>query len=79
MLKNKLVTDAVDYHTNRLNKKSARYVDAPAKKFNKITKKTAVQIKDETFSGKDNVYIIASLQDFKATCHACNIHGRAEM
>lgn len=71
---NKLFADAVDYRNYRLIKKSTRYEDDVANKLNKMTKKTAVQMKDRTVSAKDPVSIIAFLQNFKAACNACNIH-----
>lgn len=42
-----------------------------------MIKKTVVQMKDQIFSGKDSMSVMAFLQDFKFQCDACNIHGGA--
>lgn len=42
-----------------------------------MTKKVAVQMKDRTFCGRDQVSIIAVLQDCKAACDAFKIHEGA--
>lgn len=48
-----IYADAIDYRSSLLIKKSFWYVDDVAYKLIKMTKKTAVQIRDRTFSGKD--------------------------
>lgn len=42
-----------------------------------MTKKTALQMKDQTFNEKYPESIIAFLQDIKANCDACKIHESA--
>lgn len=76
---NELLSNAVKYCRYRLSKTSARYDDDVANELNKRTKKTTVQIKDRTFSGRDPVSIIAFLQNFKTACDACNIHEGTDM
>lgn len=62
--------NAVDDQKYRLIENLALYEDNVPNELYKMTKKTAVQSKDGTFSGKDQVSIIAFLQDFKAACVA---------
>lgn len=50
---NKVFTDKVDYKNYRLSKKSARYYDDVSNEINKMTEKTAVQIKYLALHGKD--------------------------
>lgn len=69
-----MFTNAVNYQNYRLIKKCARYDDEFANKSKKKTKKTAVQMRDRTFSGKDAVWTVVLLQDLKAAREACKIH-----
>lgn len=39
-----------------------------------MTKKTAVQMKDYTFSGIDRISLIALLQQLDSACHVYGIH-----
>lgn len=50
---NELFADDVDYRNCRLIENSSRYDDDMAYKLNRMTKKTAVHMKDQTFSVKD--------------------------
>lgn len=50
---NELFADAVDYLNFRLIKKSSRYDKYSTNKLDKMTRKTAVQMKDRTFNRKD--------------------------
>lgn len=74
---NKLFAEAFDYQKDRLIKKSQRNDDNVANKLNKMSKKTAVRMKDQSFSGQAPVSIIVFLQDFQAECDNCNIHEGA--
>lgn len=51
---NELFADAIDYHDYHLIKQSARYDDDDGNELSKMLKKTAVQMKDRTFSAKDS-------------------------
>lgn len=81
MIVNKSVSplffEAIDYQNYRLIKNSARYDDDSGSNLNKMTRKTAVQMKDRTLHGKEFVPIITVLQDHKVACDACDIHERA--
>lgn len=68
-----LFADAVRYRNYRLTKKLCWNYDEFKKELNKMTKKTAVYMKDGTFSRKDPVSIISFSQYFNAACDTCNI------
>lgn len=57
----------------------ARYDNDIAKELNKMTKKTAIQLKDRAFNVKDSVSIIVFVQDFKAACDAVKFQKRTAM
>lgn len=42
-----------------------------------MNKKTAIQMKDQTFNGYDPVSIVTFLEDFKSACNTWNIYERA--
>lgn len=65
-----LFTNAVHYQNYRLIKNSKRYDDDVTNELNKITKKSAVQMKDQTFNDKEFLSIIAFLKDFKVAWDA---------
>lgn len=71
---NELFANAVDYRNYLLIIMSARYEDVVANELNNMTKKTAVQMKNWTFNGKDPVSIAAFPQDFKAARNVYIIH-----
>lgn len=70
---------AFDYRTYQLNKNFARNDDNAANELHKMRKKTAVQMKDQIFSGEATLSAIALLQDFESVCGACNIHKNVVM
>lgn len=55
---NKLFANVVYHRSYRLIKKSTRYENDVADELSKITKETAVQMKDRNFPGNDSVSII---------------------
>lgn len=76
---NDLFSNALDYHTYRMIKKSAKYNDDVANELHKMTKETAVKMKDRIFSGKNARSDITFLQDVKSACEACNIYEGTAM
>lgn len=68
-----LFTDAFDFRQYRLLRKFGWYDDDVARGLNRMTKKVTMQMKDETFGGRDPVSIIGFLQDFRAACNDCSI------
>lgn len=70
---NEHFTDVDDYGSYRLIKKLVRYNDDVADGLSKMTRRTAVRMKDQTFNGRDSVSIIAIMQDSETGCDACNI------
>lgn len=76
---NKRFTDAVGYQDYRLIKQSKRYKEDGANDLNMMTKNTTAQRKDQTFSAKGTVSMIAFVQNFEAAGDVCNIHEVAAM
>lgn len=60
-------SNVLDYLTYRLIKKSAKYDDDIANELLRMTKKTFVQMKDQTLSGKHAMSIIAFPSDLKSS------------
>lgn len=69
----------MDHQNYRLIKNRSQYDGDVGYEVNEMTKKTAVQMKDRTFSSKDRASIIAFMQDVKSAFDACNIHEIAVM
>lgn len=68
-----VVRKAADYHTYRLIKQLARYDDNVEHELHWMARKTAVQMKNGTISGKDHMSVIAFLQGFNSAFDACGI------
>lgn len=61
-----LFKKAVHYHKYHPIKKLVRYDEDVAHDLQRMAKKTAVQIKDKTFSEKDPMSVVAFLQNYKS-------------
>lgn len=74
-----VLTNAIDFPSYRLIKKSAWYDDDVAMKWNNITRKTAVRMNERAFSGINQQLIIAFLQNFEVASRTCNTNERTAM
>lgn len=70
---------ALNCRTYRLMKKSTTYDAYVTDELHRMTEKTAVHMKNRTFSGENLMSIMAFLQELKRAYDACNIHGGAAM
>lgn len=74
-----VICATTNYRTNRIVKQPARYDDYVVHKLHRMAQKTAVKMKDGTFSGRVLMSVFALLQDFKAACNTCRIYNKAAM
>lgn len=74
---NDMFSAILGYRTYHLIKKSARYDADGANELHWMAKKTAIQMKDRMFSGKNSRSVIAFIQDFKYACDACKMYEGA--
>lgn len=70
---NDLLWKALDCPTYSLIKRSAWYDEDVAHELHRMAKRTAAQMNDRTFSGRDPMSVIAFLQDLRTTCDVCRI------
>lgn len=65
------IAAAANYHNFRLQKLLYHYEHGVTQGVHRMANKTAFHMKDQTFSGKEPMLILAVLRDFKYSKAAC--------